>query len=125
MCRQLSLNPHALRSVGRLANHHAVIQNDNGLEITEKQERPKVDLHVHDVTRQLRQSQDFNAIDLQSLVFVQVPAMHPGIDRYLDSAPRSRRVLQKVNRNTAALTLYVFHRRLAQNNFHHVTPARS
>ena len=123
--RSLPLRFRPLHPVGRLADHHAVVQHYNGLEIPEKQERPKVDLHVHDVTRQLRQSQDLNAIDLRALVFGQVPAVHPGIDRYLYSAARSRRVLQQVNRNPAALALYVFRRRLAQSNFHHVTPARS
>ena len=91
--RGLSLRFHLLHTVRGLADHHAVVQHDNGLEIPEEQERPKVDLHVHDVTGQLRQGQDLNAVDLRSLVFGQVPAVHPGIDRYLDSAARSRRVL--------------------------------
>ncbi len=106
----------------RAANHHAVIQNDHGLEIPEKQERPEVDLHANDVTGQFWQGQDLNAIDLQALVFGQVPAAHPGIDRYLDGAPRSRRVLQQVNRNSAALGKDVVRRRLAQNDFHQIAP---
>jgi hypothetical protein len=75
------------------------------------------------VTRQLAKGQDLHAVDPGAFVLVQVPAVHPGIDRYLNGTAGSRRVLQEINRDPASLALYVFRRRLAQNNFHNCAPA--
>ena len=59
-------------------------------------------MHNDDVAGKFRQRQYLNAVEWMSLVAGSVSPVHPGIDRYLDSAARSRGMLQKVNRNSPA-----------------------
>ena len=114
-----------LQSVGRLSNDHAIVKLHHGLQVSEEQEGAQIDLHADHVARQFGESQHFYTVQLARLVGGNVPPMHPGIDRYLNSAPGSRGMLQQIDRRPSPLTLNMFRRPLAKHNFHNVAPGNS
>jgi hypothetical protein len=112
-----------LHSIGRLPDHNAVVESDHCLDVPEEQEGPEVNLHGGDMPRKFRQGEYLHTVDVDALVVCQVPAVNPGIDRYLNGAACSRRVLQEVNGNPSSLALYAIRCRLTQDDFHCFTPA--
>ena len=110
----LSLRFHAPHPIWRLADDHTVVEFDDGLQIAKEQKRPQVYLHTADVTGEFGERQDLDAVQHMRIVVGSVPPVHPGIDRYLNGAPRSSGVLQQVNRHSPTLADNLFRRPLAE-----------
>ena len=111
-----------LRSVGRFANDHAVVQLYHRLQVAEEQETTQVDLQADHVARQFGKRQHLDTVQHVGVVGGNVPPVHSGIDRYLDGAAGSRRVLQQVDRRASSLVEDVIRSPLTQHNFHRVSP---
>ena len=123
--RWSDLGFHLLHSVRGFANHHTVVEFHNRLQVAEEQEGAQVNLKADHMAGQFREGQDLNAVQIMRLVLGHVAAVHSGIDRYLNGAPGSRRVLEQVDCDPASLALDVFSSALAEVNLHEDTSFRS
>ena len=121
MCRPpgLALDLRLLYPIGRLPYEHSVVQLHHRLQVPQEQEGSHVHLKANEVAREFRQCQHLHAIDRVGIVARNIPPVHSGIDRYLNSAASSRRMLQQVNCSPSPLAGNMFRGRLAQDDFHH------